>query len=704
MPITIPSASEPTITCYTKTRWASSWTENPLILARQITDQAAPGHSSAVVQYRYGKAILPAIGSRPADSTPATISRADIIGNYLKITVSGLGDWYGVITDKGDIRNGEIGTTPSGMEVYTAFGLTWFLDNYKPVTQSRVRTSSGTQIIDRAIPFNGGTDGTVRKNRVTWKNYDSLEKCFSDRSITTSLKAWKAADAVAYLLKEFSPRTSLGAELIPFELHPQAKTFLDYELPYLDYDRMTVWQILNKIIDRRRGLGWHGEISGNAVRLVVWSQNASVISLPSGSIIPANPNTRTYDFDDAVNIGNAIVSTSLMTRYDQVEAIGERCGSIFTVRPQTSMEPDWSTDQQTAYNDAATAKTGYSSLSDPEKEAANNDRRAADDLDRVFSWWRIKLTWNGRADTDPSSATHQFAFPKINEEGFADGSISAKFQRAGLRIEPYIPLRKGLDYTADITPETQDGDEFDSDFLAPILLFQVDVLRASTTDDGWVHCERLNQSIDSGSTKRAFKYSVDLAVKEDSPGLVLRTVGAPQHFICADRFVSDGAFEDIPSAEQIDSDDWLATVYIQQDTRTRAMYPANADLPPLDLVRRLTLFVPDAHFDFLVPGTVVAVDAGELKKSTGGYVRDDRKKLRDISKLAYTWYGQQRRILNLQFRAIASGFSVGHLITEIGSGGNTEEINTCITSVSYDLQTGVTQLHTQFGELDFTDG
>ena len=703
MPITIPSASEPTITCYTKAAWADSWTEQPLLQAISITDQVAPAHSSATLRYRYGKAILPAIGSRGADSTLTTVGRGGLISKYVKIVVSGLGTWWGVIVDLTDARAGALGgTVPSGTEQYTAFGLTWFLDQV-PILKTHVRAASSTIIINRCIPFNGGTDGQRRSNRVSWKNYDSTNKVFTDRTRTAAPAAWKASNAIEYVLDKFAPRNAADSILIPFALDADALTFLDYEIGMIDYEAVTPWQLINRLVDRKRGLGYHAEIVSNTVTLKVWSQNVASITLPSGSSIPANPDTMTYDFDSAVNVSQVSVSSTAVAKYDQVIVRGERAGSVFSVRPDTNMEKDWSTTDQTKYDQGATLKTGYSSLTDADKVAANNDARASDPLARVYSWWKPKAAWDGRSATDPATGSAPYALPKIDSDGLPDTANPAIIQRAGLRFETFLPLRQGVDYsTAPITPATDGTDDSETEFIPPLLLLKSDAIRTSTQDAGWLHCERLNQSVAANSSKRPYDYSVDLSVREDAPGLILRTVGQPQHYLAKDLFVAPLAAENL-SSDAFDSTKWLATVYMLQDQWCRAQWPVQASLPSLDLIRPLAIHVPGAHLDYVVPGTILAVDCGELKKTAlGGYVRDDRNKLKDIARLAFAWHGQTRRILSLSFKGVTSGFSLGYLITSIGTGGLAETVNTCITSITYDLAAGTTQLSTSFGELDFT--
>jgi hypothetical protein len=138
------------------------------------------------------------------------------------------------------------------------------------------------------------------------------------------------------------------------------------------------------------------------------------------------------------------------------------------------------------------------------------------------------------------------------------------------------------------------------------------------------------------------------------------------------------------------------------------VHPAAADLPTLDLVRQLMIKAPGCHLDWLVDGTSVGVLGGALLKNSDGgvWLRDDRVRCADIAKLAFAWYGQQRRTLNLTIQGIVaiSGFDLGVLVEEIGAGATLETINTVITSISYDLVAGTTQISTAFGEIDFASG
>ena len=249
----VPIAIEIRPVVYTKTTWAGDWIEQPLLQAIGLTIAAAPSHSQATFLWKYGDAMLQAIGSRKPDDRLKPVPRGDFLGNYVRVE---FGDqiWWGVIQDVSDARGGLIDNKiPSGLQTYTAFGLTWFLDNCKPIRQSVVKNSSGSWTIDRVIPFNAGTgDGRSGKS-VAWKNYDSTAKCYTDRSQSTTPEPWTAAAAIGYLLNNFFPRNSAGEELVPFVLADDADSYLGYELPAVAYEGLTPWQVIVRLVDRRRG-------------------------------------------------------------------------------------------------------------------------------------------------------------------------------------------------------------------------------------------------------------------------------------------------------------------------------------------------------------------------------------------------------------------------------------------------------------------
>lgn len=714
MTATLPTASMPTHLCYTRDNWADAWTETPLLRCDSLNDQAAPAHATAQLHYRYGQAILPEIGSRSADSSKASVAAGSLVGKYVKVTVTGLGSWYGIIVDLNDDRTGEIGTTiPSGVENYTAYGLTLLLEKSSPIRQSVVKTPSGTATIGIAIPFNAGTDGRRDGSRVATGNFDTTAECFSDSELTEAPDfpaKWKASDAIDYLLANFPPKDKSGTAQITFSL--VASSALDFELPMMPYDGMNLWDIINKLIPRQRGLGFNATVNGSEeVELNVWTHTASAISLPGGGTIPANTSTATYDITAAVNIQSANITTSAIQTYDQVVVYGNRTGSVFTVAAGDNIVEDWDSADETIYNLGASSSPAYATFDDNEKHAANADSRARDKLQRVYSWWRIPANWDGKGHT-PSEGVDStsVAMWSLDSDGTPQLTTVGSYLVSGLRIENYLPMRAAADYSGSVSPDNDTDTQ--SEFIPPILIVGIsEVLSSSESASAsssrgdivrWVHGERLDAAVDSEAANRRHRWNITTRIQTDAPGLIFQTNNAPQHFFAADRFESQGPFEDIPAGEEINTENWYATIYVTHQQRMKSVYPAAASVASGDVKRTLEIQVDDAYLDRLIPGTVVDLSYINVpSESDGGWLRDDRERLDDIARLAWMWYGTERQTLNLSFKAITTGFTVGTLITELTTNAGTESINTAITSVSFDLTNGVTTLQTHYNELDF---
>lgn len=691
MPVSLPSASHPGHLCYVRAAWADSWTESPLLRCRSFGDQAAPAHATAQLDYRYGVAKLPALGSRAADTSAATIARSALLGYFVKVEVTGLGTWFGILVDVTDDRTGDIaGSTASGVAHYTAYGLTLLLEKAKPIRETIVKVSSGVdKTIGIAIPVNAGSDGRRDRKRIAVGNNDATDNVFTDRTLSSSPALWTAQKFGDYLLSNFPPKDKTGTANITFNL--LGGSALAYELPRMEYAGQNLWQILNRLIPRQRGLGWNATINvSDEVDLNVWSHSTSAISLPGGGTIPANTNTAVYSFTSATNIERATVTTSAIQKYDQVLAIGERRGSVFTV-DSTVFDKEWSTAEVTDYNNARTGDSDFSGLTDKQKYKRNAEYRAEEKLARVFAWWRLPADWNGLSLV---VTTSNKAFVAIDGSGNPDQTAAAEPSfTSELRIQPYVPLRQGIDYSGTITPATEAGDDEERDFLQPLIWFDKTL------------AEHLDAAADGDDTART--WSVQTRLRDDWPGLIFEVTGGQQHYIADDLYVSNDTYEDTPDeAQALDHDVWRATIYVQQPAHVIEKYPADASVVSGDVVRILEIIVPDAFLDYLVPTTTVGLNHAAdgtitYATSSGGWIRDDRDRLKDIARLAYEWFGTNRQTLSLSFKGLASGFSVGTIITQLQSPSGNESINTAITSVQFDLEAGTTSLQTHYEELDF---
>lgn len=703
----LPTANEVGHLCYVKTTWAQAWQEAPLLVCQSMTDAVAPSHSTATFSQTYGTELWPQIGSRPADQNPTQVEKPDLLNKYVKVETTTGVTWYGVIVDVDDEQGGTLDQIPTGQLTITAIGLTFLLERSEPINKTFFKTSSGIGSIDVAIPFNAGTDGRRGRDRTAVGNYDPLVKVFTDKTRTVDAALWTAANAFEYLIDRFSPVDVNGSKRLPLHISEASKACLSYELARIDYAGSTIWQALNAIVDRRRGLLLYSIINqAGQLELVVDTGTPTSITLPSNANVPANRNQRTYSFDDAIGVESVQLKKSAVQQYDQVLCRGEKAGVVCTLTPKAiegqtvQMIPDWQESEQTAYNDAASNDADYSTLSDTSKAAANADIRATDEVSRVYSWWRLDTDWNGYSHNVGTVDTVA-AFGVNSETGLIDTDVVADVWPEGLRFADFMPLRPQIDYTGDVTPATDSGDQYSQDYLPPAVFIQLDPIGSLVGDDGWVHAERLNAAVDSGDVKREYQWSVQLIIRDDVPGIILQVVGGQQHYLAQDLYVSNGTYEDIPSNEGVNHKDWLATVYLPLQFHVFAKYPQDVSLQTGDMKKVLTLQIPDAWLDWLAPGTVVSVKSGELQQTNGGWLRDDRQRLEDIARLAFEWYSQPRQSLSIAFDGIVSDMSVGQMVTAISQGGVTQTVNTVVTSVQLNLQQGTTNVTTSFVELDF---
>lgn len=704
MPATFPTAAEPSHLCYTRASLGDAWVENSLLECLRFNDLAGPAHSSAVLTYRYGSAMLPEIGARAADTAYATVSRPNLNGLYLKVEVAGVGDWFGIITESDDSQAADLaGTTPSGLVSLTAMGLTYLLD-VQPLRTSRVLKDDGdTWDIGVAVPFNAGADGRGGGDRWSKGNFEPTYLAFADATATSEPAEWTAADALEYLFDFHGPKDADGTAL--FDVVINNADALGFTLPRMDYQGLTLWDTVNRIVDRRRGLYLRPTFNGGTDRLEleVYSQAATAISLPDGSTLPANTNTTTINVSSSVNVKSCVLTGSAVSTVDQVRVIGAKRTTTLTLKPGEQLEPDWRDDDVDDYNTAKSAEAGYTNLSDEDKAARNADYRARDRFRHVFAAWRLQRRWEGDQHLyDYANATTAWVWKAQDEDGEEDTGTDP-FWWAALRILDWTPLKPELDYSGVIFPDV-DTDTEATEYQPPFVLVKTEPtadVPADLEDDGYIYAERLDAASTTESTKRPFDWTVQLKSRADAPGIYMEVVGGQQHYLADDLYVSNGAYEDTETGKGIDHEDFLLTCTMEHQSDVLAVYPPTADVTAGDVARIKDIRLPEARQDYLAPGAVVGVDGGKPIVTEGGFIRDDRETMKTIAQIAHVWHGEVRQVLSLRWRSIEGSQSVGQLITSLDSASGSQTVNTVVTSIDYNLAAGMTSLQTQSAELDY---
>lgn len=723
---TIQVVDETLSVCHVRQRWADAWTELPLLEAIDVSDQVAPSHPTATFNYEYGSVKFPEIQSRLADTGWTTEPPPDLGNWYVRIaTVNWL--WYGVFLDAVNSRDGDLNlvpVVPSGTVEKTAYGLSVLLDRMSGIRRSKV--TAADEWIELALAFNAGLDGRPRDDRPTSSNKSDAGLWFAD-PVSETVEDWTAANVIDYLFANFTPANKDGTVRVPWGVivnTPPAtpNAGLDYALPSFEYDGETIWDILPRLITRGRGLGFNTKIVNTPTvtlngttgklefandngteecRLNIWSYLPVGITLPGGTEIPANINQGNLNVSSAVNITAEKIVASMQQVYHQVKVIGAPRGSVCTLIPLNDLEtegfvlPAWKTAGETAYNEARSGDADYGTLTDEDKTLRNQEYRNDDKFYRVFSWWFVDGNWNRKQKYDDGTTiTEHFIFPKILPNGNLSTTEETFQWVAAMRISEMLPMKAGIDYSGAVTPATsQTNDE--ADYLPMAVWFEHTL------------AEHLDFDSDLGVAEPRV-WNVQTRPLKDWPGLSFRVSGGLQHYIAEDLYTPNGTYEQIETTDRaIEHNEWAATVYIQGQERVTEVYPSDANVADVDVLNVFEIEMPDAHFDVLVPGTYVGIDWDgnplevQYKQAAGGWLRDDRKQMKDEARLAWSWVSEPRRILELAWDGAAVSLPVGDMITTVGVGGVLPVlINSVITEVKINLKESSGSLKTQAAELD----
>ncbi len=671
-----------------KASWSDDWTAVPYLRCVQATSKTNPDISEAVLVYEFGTAL------RPGHEVWTQYSALVIAGNYVRIQIAGLGNWYGTIVDvTTDL------TEAPGVQHFTCYGLEWLLTKVA-LTQSKLVNPDDNSIntLNRALPFNMPRESMGPRSTLDG-NMDPDSPLFTS-NFYTALR-WTALDIVNYLFAYFSPRDKDGTEHVPFELDEESQTeSLFWASPPLDPHGRTIKEIVDQLIDPKRALGYRvkvdeGRDGSGKVLLQVFTHAATKIILQSSSL-PANAEQTTIALDGDSDVEHFSIRATTAATVDQVVARGARRGSVFTIGYQDgTLLGDWGSAQEEAYEAAASGAADYAGLSTEEKRARNNDYRAHDAFERVFSWFTIPASWDFEVGDGTGTSTTAPAFPAVIAHGPASSS-SMTIWRPGLRLESFVPLLSDHDYSGDNvsagTVENSGPDNSAAEFLAPFAL-----LKIRETPDHYQYVDQIAVAEEAGDLDRGQAWSANLRVRQDDAGLILEVVGGHQHYLAKADF-AELPDEEFDEGQYLSFTTMIATVYALADEYADAVYPADADVVAGDIKRTLEIDVPDAFLDWIPENTVVGLDDGQLQTvTTGGWLRDDRDRLQDIARTAWEWYGDNRQTIRVQLKRLDNTVHIGQLITT--ADGAT--VNTVVTAVEYDFENATTVIETHYANLDF---
>jgi hypothetical protein len=665
-----------------------------------------PGHDRAELQWYYGPVIHPKAAAAVVEQP-----LMGILDYYVKIVIDpaepeDLGHtWYGVITEASDQQLGIIsGQPPRGEQRILCHGLSILLDR-SFVLSSYIDSASGQQKqIHRALGFNSENPWFRRGEDAA----DQSARRFGNRSVQKAdedvyvfaenlaeAELWTSRDIVQYLLAYHSPSNFDGDRPISWGLTQRAlNTIPDWDCPVLAAEKQTLWRLCAQLFDRRRFMGYRiavestGDSGALEPRLDVFSFSEDMISLPDGGFIGPNGRASAVDLDPYVDVAELAVKSSAAHCVERVICRGGRKRAVGTFSfADGTLEADWTSGDQTLYEQGSTEIAGLTD--EAEKSARLKLWRTEDKMRRVFSHFRVPLSWNGSVG-DGIGGPKDRLFP--DDSGYGQEEI----YRGLARFDRALPAAILLD-----SPDQSPQDRLEA--AAWIKVW------SHAGADRYQHLEKL------GADRMAHVFlsehpggdiSCNLQVQQQGLGIIVRVHGGRMH---GQEAIAKTDFH--PTALFIDAIeppyDWrtmIVTAMIEMDSFVEAAWPSSEDSPPdpLEVARVLVVDAGDKYrLDYVATGTVVGViDGIPQRVSHGYYVRDDMAKLRKLARAIYAWYAKERSALSIVLRNVADFLEVGDLVTTLSSGSNLQEVNAVVSSVRIDLVRGLTEIMTDFAELD----
>lgn len=691
----------------TKSTWDGEWVPQPNIDPLEAVWAAPPSLSTATFRHEFGERLLV---QGTAFETVRPLSLRD---HYIKVAVFTSDDatvpihtWVGqIVDDTRDVhgRNADASRgDKAGTQHLTAYGLEHILRKC-PIDKTWCWENNTLKGVRSPMAFNQTFPGGPLSGNAS---VEPGVLTFTSSLGVVQANEWSYATIIAYLLKYFvNTRTTPQVEIA--SALAVAGGFGLVDIVRIEHlFGLTVWDALNKMLDRRRGFGWNLRTTGDGVvDLDVWTILSEPITIGDVTI-PANPNQVTKELDETILIpdGGLLIGDNANRQYSTVVVLGAPIISTFTVSyiDETLVE-GWTETEETAYKDAASETEGYGNLSLHQKKAINDKMRVENDaLRRVYMRHRIPddFGWVVGTSEGLTSGTYQVvpSCDAIGNVNIDPGTPPDQVNRLK-RLLPFLPLSAGLDYSTS-PPTVVDGDG-PSEFMSPIIQLAIRNF--------------LHRSVDTMGGVDDNLPAVNIKIWDQGMGFDLVRADAnhmshdwawtnpyySQHSKIWDMAEVEPTLWAPAPGTSADYRSLVATVAAETDERPRVVVNAARWTPDNDTT--LILEFPDIQFWHAATDTIVGLDAAGKPlrvHAENRILRDDTRQLQAIAALVQDWYSTLRRTIRLTWRTY-DYFEVGTLLLAVSSSAGVRQFNTVITRVAWNFGAVTTTISSEFVDLDF---
>lgn len=712
---------------YTRTLWSDSWVEREDLRCTSCNFAAAPSISAANFRHRYGPRY------QSGSVTGSTVARLDINPrSYVKVVITpspGMTatpiTWIGIWKRATDM--GLLQSIPAvGLEALLSF--TRVEDAYYRDVFGGIKQAG------RGITFN--EDG--KPNRSENKQPINSNQAYIFDEDPDRAQYWSTRDIAEYLLEAHPPVDKDGNQILIWNLRNEA-ALPDFDRPELKTHYRDVLSLLHGIISRHRLLSFWlsiidvpaaGPIPANNAALVnVFTFTNTDIALKDGDgttigTIPANTADIAINLDRDTT-ASASLSIDASHVADRVTVIGAERVSVFSASKfDGSLEAAWSKAEEKDYKAGASAASDYP-VEDEKHDRYLRDKeaRASDRLRRVFAWFRLPKHWEQMTQ---DGVGESFPTPIAIDDDDDQFRIPSFY----LRILKELPLLTGYDYADDIIADAEmaatpghRGSAVQASPHDPLPWF---VVIAQPAEEGWTPADPIRWVfIDQVGKTAALEvedmetaivskiranrdWSGRLRLLKDMVGFEIEVTGAEQHVIAG---VDMSGHDD----RILGSWDWrniVATLAVTDSRRVQVTYPATpASIGQFS--NDMSIEAGDQYQQiYVVPDTIVGINEkdGQLIRSSGGYLQDDRDALRVIAQRAYEWYRVPRYQLQYSTSWIAGQLSPGMYVSSVRRLSKKDPVGSVITSITYEFPISSSEtpdapkcsIQTAFGELDAT--
>ena len=560
---------------------------------------------------------------------------------------------------------------------------------------------------------------------------------------------WDGGSMVEYLLEEHSPRDSADAVSPMTYRADSGLAALRQYRPRLATDRRSVMDLLRDIASPARGVSFWSEtvtpledptLTEPEHRFHFFSLAPNAIPAQFGPAFPANVNQFSIDTTGDPFARPITLGYQTETYYNRIVVRGARVTSTFTLSTtDLSLVEGWTRTAEFGYLRGASDAPDYDLLTASEKQRRNDARRAEDDLQAVYSLFRVADDWDGLTGDGSAGFSREHAFPQygtsVNPEGdlaqFPPGMVMLAQTRlpapvgVGDRYLPPLAVLRGPDGRWGLVEAMGDRNT-DGNRLASYRLSRGErglsvrlqsnsgsnhtlaggswgatgshiVTATATTSASVVPADPVVPVTGvvitdptAGPTP-----SAPTTVPNDGPGLTLEN-GQEVHL-----YYDLGRWHVNPKPEpsqQADAQvDWRflrMTVTAEGDGWAEAV-DESSDLPGRPTQELVIHAGEDYRLDLIAKGTITGLVDGELQTQPArAILRDDREALAGIAARARAWYQEVRRQGAFAFDCMDRHLALGDLVTTLGPDNDAQVLNTAIGSIEYDFREITTSYQT----------